>query len=108
MFQPLTLRSKQLDQLDLSARTAGVAHWRILSSPDAVVSASHRSRCGIAALGGTTTLRGVGYAPARRVMASGFDWLGCPCGWHRAGRAPQRTASPSEAKNNLHVLSLWL
>ena len=37
MFPPLTLGGKQLDQLHLSARTAGVAHWCILSSPDAVV-----------------------------------------------------------------------
>ena len=35
VFQPLTFGGKQLDQLDLSARTAGVAHWCILSSPDA-------------------------------------------------------------------------
>ena len=79
MVQPLPLRGEQLNQLNFSARTADVAHGCILSLTRCGGSASHQSRCGIAALGGTATLRGsagsgghdpriprgVGMAPAR-------------------------------------------
>ena len=58
VFQPLPFRGEQLYQLDFSARTADVAHGCILSSTRCGGSASHQSRCGIAALGGTPTLRG--------------------------------------------------
>ena len=89
MFQPLTLRGKQLDQLDLSARTAGVAHWCILSSPDAVV--PHLIGPGAGSPRWVVPpLRGVGFAPARHVCERTWP-VAAPCGC-TGPAAPQRTA----------------
>ena len=104
VFQPLTLRGEQLDQLNLSARTADVAHGCILSSPDAVVPHLIGPGAGSprwvvpppsGALVSSGSLR----------VASGLDWLGLLVGGTGQPK-PKVPPSLRTRENHLYVLSL--
>src|SRR4029450_12285050 len=105
MFQPHTLGGKQLDQFDLSARTAGVAHWCILSLPDAVV--PHR-------IGpGAGSPRGWDPPPPRRwlLLLAACDerisaGLAAPCGCTWPAAHPNVPPAFSRRENHLYVLAL--
>jgi len=61
--------------------------------------------CGITALGGTSTLRGVGCGSNSPRVANGFDWFRHTL-WVAGQPRTQRTASLPRRKNNLYVLPL--